>query len=747
MNVPEERWERVGALFHRARSMPPARRAGFLRRVCPDPDLRAEVEDLLLAHEQLEAGADPGFLDPVDRSRVRAFLESSEPPPGDREDLEPGAVVGRYQVLRPLGQGGMAVVVLARDRRLRRRVALKLLPGSLGLDEIARHRFEEEARAASALDHPNVATIYEIGDCADGGAFIAMAYCEGETLREELRRGPLSIQRVLSLAVQLVDGLSAAHRRGIVHRDIKPENVIVSPQGIARIVDFGVATMTGREGREEGVLVGTVAYMSPEQTRQDTSDPAVDVWAMGVTLYELLAGQRPFAAERKEALILAIRNDEPRALHSIRPDLPVGLDRIIQRCLTKDREDRYRNAGELLADLQRVNVSSPAPVESGRGIPLDLVGPVAAVGLVVTVGIWAWAGPGGAGVEPASVFATDANRLAAIPVQPPERARTGAGAGAPASAEAYGEYLRGRHFLGKRDERSFAAARNHFQRSVDLDPTFAAAWGGLADAYDRLATLAGLPAHEAYPRARAAAQRALLLDPGSAEAHTALGATLSSYDWDSEAAQRHLRRALLLDPGNARTYEAYAKHLRNLGRFEEALVQARKAQELDPLSASPHIEEAITLYLAGRHDEAIQKLRRLLAAQPDLTYAHHGLALNLAQQRRYDEALSALDGVDPPHLNTHAIRGVISAMAGREAEARRVLETLEMPDGAPLVSSFHRAAIHTALGEHDRAFELLEEGFEIRASYLRLLGVEPIFIPLRDDPRFLDLLQRLGLEG
>jgi tetratricopeptide (TPR) repeat protein len=314
------------------------------------------------------------------------------------------------------------------------------------------------------------------------------------------------------------------------------------------------------------------------------------------------------------------------------------------------------------------------------------------------------------------------------------------------SAEAYTLYLRGRHFLEKQDEASVRRAMALFQQALDLDPTYAQAWTGLANVYYALAALSVLPTDEAYPPARAAATRALELDEELASAHEILATVLSYYYWNLPAAEEHFRRAIELEPGNPGAHGRYAEHLRNQGRFVESLREIRVAQDLDPLSREHQVGEGIILYLAGRHDEAIQVLDRLIDLNPEFRYPLFFTALVKVQQERYDEALADLQAMDPEARtpDSRSLRGFIYAATNRAADARMMIATLDATV-QPVVSPFHAAVIHVGLGERERAIDLLWEAYRLRTWQVRLLKVEPLFDSLRSEPRFQALLEEIGL--
>jgi serine/threonine protein kinase/cytochrome c-type biogenesis protein CcmH/NrfG len=260
---------------------------------------------------------------------------------------------GKYKIIEELGRGGMGIVYKAEDTKLKRRIALKFLPPELTRDPDARERFIQEAQAASALDHPNICTIHEIEDTEAGQMYIAMACYEGESLKEKIARGPLEVEEATDIAIQIAQGLAKAHQKDIVHRDIKPANIMMTDEGVAKILDFGLAKLAGQVRlTRAGTTMGTVAYMSPEQARGDAVDHRTDIWSLGVVLYEMLTGELPFKGEYEQALIHSILNDRPQSVTTVQEDLPPELDRIVGKAMAKDAAERYQYARDLEADLK-----------------------------------------------------------------------------------------------------------------------------------------------------------------------------------------------------------------------------------------------------------------------------------------------------------------------------------------------------------------------------------------------------------
>jgi serine/threonine protein kinase/tetratricopeptide (TPR) repeat protein len=299
-----------------------------------------------------------------------------------------GQTISHYKILEKIGEGGMGVVYKAEDLRLGRTVALKFLPPELTRDAQAKERFIREARAASALDHANICTIYEINE-ADGQTFIAMACVEGESLQDRIRTGLMDPDEALRIAVQIARGLGEAHEKGIVHRDIKPSNIMMTSKEQVKIMDFGLAKLIGtREITEGESMPGTIAYMSPEQTRGEGVDHRTDIWSLGVVLYEMLTGRRPFKGDYYQAVVYSILNEEPEPVNRVRPDLPPGLGKIIVRALAKDTDRRYQNTAQLIADLQRVReeLRTGRPDRTMRSFSWSRV-LVAVIAVVVLIGM------------------------------------------------------------------------------------------------------------------------------------------------------------------------------------------------------------------------------------------------------------------------------------------------------------------------------------------------------------------------
>ena len=387
--MDQEWWREVDRVLEQALDRPPAERPAFLDAACAgDTALRRKVERLLAADEtwveflQGAAGEPPG--------------SAADDPAEGRATLA-GRTISHFLLGGPLGHGGMGVVYEAEDTRLDRPVALKFLAPDLVRDPAAKARFLNEAKAASALDHPNICTILEAGESDDGLLFLAMPRYDGESLDRRIARGPLPVEEAVEIAVQTARGLAKAHQHGIVHRDVKPANLLVTRDGMVKILDFGIAKLAGETGQtRRGAMLGTPWYMAPEQMRGEPVDARADVWSLGVVLYEMLAGRRPFPGAIGPAVVHAVLQETPEPLTNLRPEVPAELERIVSRLLAKDPEQRYADAAEALADLRTTlglsttgGLSPAAPRRPRQGLAWAAVG-AAMLAAVVAVGLLDW---------------------------------------------------------------------------------------------------------------------------------------------------------------------------------------------------------------------------------------------------------------------------------------------------------------------------------------------------------------------
>ncbi len=382
--MTNQRWQQIKEIFHASLEREPGERSVFLAQACAGDDaLRGEVEALIKAHE-----SEGSFIDSPAYEAAAGWLAGE-----DADNSAPSLVgqeVGRYKILAELGAGGMGEVYLAEDTTLGRKIALKLLPGSFTNDADRLRRFRQEARTASALNHPNIVTIHEIGEQA-GRRFIATELIEGQTLRRRLASGPLDTGEALDIILQAASAVAAAHEAGIVHRDIKPENVMLRKDGYVKVLDFGLAKLSGPKNAvrvsdpeattallgntSPGVVMGTAHYMSPEQARGLNTDERTDIWSLGVVLYEMLAGRAPFEGATTADVTVSILEKEPVTLGARAVEFSAELDRVVRKALRKKREERYQTASEMLEDLRAVKQDLEFEAKLGRAgekiVPLN----------------------------------------------------------------------------------------------------------------------------------------------------------------------------------------------------------------------------------------------------------------------------------------------------------------------------------------------------------------------------------------
>ena len=648
---------------------------------------------------------------------------------GDLPEIAPEAAheFGSYLIARgadglpeELGRGSMGITFRATDGTLNRPVALKIIdPRQHGSDR-ARERFMREARAAAGLRHPNIATIHHFGiHEGTGQYFYAMELVEGETLEERVRRtGPIDAKTALGIARQVVAALTAAEKRGLVHRDLKPGNIMLAPRedGVpeVKVIDFGLAKAVTDESdlmsmTQDG-FVGSPAFASPEQFAKAPVDVRSDVFSLGVTLWFALTGKMPFPGRSIEEIQAAqLTGRLPlRQLKAAR--VPSRLIALLKMMLAVEPAARP-GTRELAARLRRC------------AAPAFKLFPFLAVAALLLAG--------------AVIFLS--SRAGS------ERARPDSAN--PAAREAF---LKGRYFWNKRSGPEFENAKTYFERAIALDPNYAQAYAGLADSYQLSANGDRRVREEYYAKAKQLAQRALELDPTLAEAHASLGLIAMNGHWDWATAEREFKQAIKLDPNYATAHQWYASYLAAQGRSEDALAEIERARQLDPLSSVINNYVGEILVFARRFAEAEEKLKETVKLNPGFHHAHTWLSRVYALQGRYDEALAEckileqISGDDETAIQGE--EGYIYGLAGKQKEAEemlaRVRNELERDPGS---NQYPLLLINIALGRKDDAFRCLDDQYRGRSTSMTSLRVNPMYDPLRSDPRFADLLRRMHL--
>jgi len=738
------------------------------------------------------------------------------------------ALAERYAIQRELGVGGMATVYLAHDVRHERPVALKVFRPEVGVS-FGAERFAREIKLLARLRHPFILPLLDSGETA-GALYFVMPYIDGESLRARLaREGRLPIEEAVELARSVADALAYAHGEGVVHRDVKPENVLLSRQGHPVLADFGIAagkTMSGDSAGQltaVGLALGTTAYMSPEQALGEPNiDGRSDIYSLGITLYEMLAGRPPFSGPNALAIISQHLTVPAPTLSVARADVPHAVEQAVSRALAKERAARFAAASDFaralgvgssgmtpeirqaadertsIAVLPFANLSADRENEYfSDGITEELIGALAKVaGLRVVSRSSAFAFKGknasareiGATLDvrflldgsvrragtrlrasaqlirvsddsplwsetydrqiedifavqddiSARIVETITRTLPVGHLSGPQSVRQ------PRSLEAYNLCLLGRYHWNKRDRANLRQALDLFGQAAQIDPTYAPAHSGIADACALLASYAHAPPTEMYPRAAAAATQAITLDESLADGHASLGFAKYNWEWDWEGAERELRRAIALNPSYAPAHHWLAMFLAGLGRADEALRLARRAIDLDPLSVNPHMTLGVTLAFAGRMEDAVRQFRRVIAMHPGFVFGSVWLCATHAIIGQGEESLAVAERLMQATGEAQIARATLAiayGVTGRVAEARQIQADLS---GAPDRPLFQHAVIYAIIGEDAAAFDGLERALVARTDMYTLL-VHPAFARMRAQPRFVRLLERVGL--
>jgi TolB-like protein/Tfp pilus assembly protein PilF len=757
-----------------------------------------------------------------------------------------GTRLGPYELIAPLGAGGMGEVYRARDVRLGREVAVKVISASFAGDAEALARFEREARAVAALSHPNILALHDYGQ--DGGvAYAVMELLEGETLRDRISAGPLPVRRALEFGLQIAQALTAAHEKGILHRDLKPENVFVSRDGHVKVLDFGLAkavdlpgstsAATDLEtlGTEAGVILGTVGYMSPEQLRGEPTGPQSDIFSVGVILYEMVVGKNPFRRDTAvETMVAVLREETPPLSDSGRP-APAELEQIVAHCLEKHAGSRFQSARDLafaLRVLDRAGTrSGPQAGEGEReitgarrseagaeeasvavlpfrnlsadpeaeyfsdGITEEIIGVlshVAALHVAARTSCFAFKGKDAdvrrigreLGVrtvlegsvrqsgrririhaqlvdvvtgyqlwserydrELEDVFAVQDEIARSIAETLEPRLTGGRAAELPErttrDVEAYDLYLKGRHFWKPRRMRQ---AIECFEAAVARDPKYADAYTALAESYSVWGFYGGISSWEAYARARAAAERAQELTPDSAAVHLSLGVIEHYYGWDVAREERELRLALDRDPKLSDASFWLTLCLSVTGRASEALEVGRRLVAREPHSADARAALAWGYAGRRRYAEALPDMEAAVRLGPDAAFALWSLGLAQQQTGAVADAVVTLERAvavtQREHCYEIALLGGALAAGGRTTEARALLA--ELGARREYVPPYDVALLLAALGEREAALSSLERAYEERNALLWFRIHLPAFDPLRGEPRWIALSEKLA---
>jgi serine/threonine-protein kinase len=784
-----------------------------------------------------------------------------------------GQTISHYRIVEKLGAGGMGEVYRARDQHLNRDVALKILPPDSQGSTEAQKELLREARSASALNDPHICVIHEVGE-AGGRHFIVMELVEGRPLNLLIPSGGLRPELVLRYSVQVAAALAHAHDHGIIHRDIKTANIVITPSGQVKVLDFGLARRYGdREFTEAtrsiqsaidaGAIVGTLPYLAPEILRGEEASPRSDIWSLGITLFEMSAGHRPFRGKTGFELTSGILR-EP--LPPLPFQLPSGLRTVIERCLEKEPGHRYQRASEVRAALEAIHtqpgassavpasgppassakwslwipgvivpavlaavlfaanvaglrdrvfhrVSAPGihslvvlPLENLSGDPQQQyfadgmteeltteLSQVSSLRVVSRTSAMRYKGTQKSVPEIARELNVDAVvegsvehegvrvRITAQLIQGPsdthlwakgyerdfrdslrlqdevaqaivdeiqlkltsqEEARFARSE--VIDPEAHEDYLRGLFYLNLRNGPDEQKAIELFQAAIKKDPAYAAAYASLADSYRTLIYNSNVAPADVFPQSEAAAKRALELDDQLAEAHASLANNLADYNWDWAGGKREFQTALRLNPNSSVTHSYYAHFLRQEGKIEESIREGRRGIELDPVSAPGSFLLAQSLYEARRYDEALVQLRKTLDLEPRFWPAHVYLGKTLAEQGQLQEAVEELKKAGDFTAEPYATIGYVYGRMGRAADARKVIADLRDESKKTYVAPSNFAKIYIGLGDKDQAFAWLEKGYQQRDFWLTFLKGDPVFDSLRSDPRFQDLVRRIG---
>jgi serine/threonine-protein kinase len=738
-----------------------------------------------------------------------------------------GRTLGHYGIVERIGAGGMGVVYRARDERLDRNVAIKVLPEKVAADPSRLRRFEREAKAVAALSHPNILEIFDF-DTEGEVTYAVTELLEGETLHEHLStgRGLLPWPRVQEIASAVASGLAAAHGKSVVHRDIKPSNIFLCADGRIKILDFGLAATrevveTEAETRSieapltrEGAVMGTIGYMSPEQAAGRTVDHRSDLFSLGAVLYEMLAGRRAFGADSEAGTLAALLRDDPPPLMGVDPKVA----RLVARCLEKDPADRFQSADELKAAIETgrepgadherasiavlpfvnmsgdaeddflceglaeeiINVLTRVPGlrviartssfavgrmglevrEAGARLDVDsiLEGSVRRAGqrVRITAQLVKTADGGHLWSERFDRELTDILALEdEIAEAIAERLRVGLkeenrGQRRPAvDPEAHALFLEGRHHFAKGTPDAMRQAMGCFERALELDPSFALTHDSLAELYWYLGFFGAVPPREAFAQGIWHAMRALDLDDTLAETHALLGMLRKELDYNWPEVDRKIERAHELNRESPTVRLRYAiSGLMPHGRIDEAADEVAVTLQSDPLSLIVRWWVSTIAYLAHRPERMLDEGRHMVELDPNHFLGYLSIGLACSENNAPEEAVAALEKAHELSGGVPITIGYLAfayGRAGRRDDALKLIEQTKAMAAKAYVPPTTLALAHIGLDDWDSAFHWWDQAVEVRDPIAVPIKTFPFFDPVRDDPRYRALLQKMNL--
>ena len=665
--------------------------------------------------------------------------------------------LGPYEVRATLGRGGMGEVYLAEDTRLKRLVAIKILVVDSDADEHASRRLIREAQAAAALDHPNICSIYEVGE-QDGRAFIVMQYVEGETLAARIQRQRLATSEILEITISVADGLAEAHARGIVHRDIKPQNIMITARGQGKILDFGLAKAaadadgagvdTQSLWTQANAIVGTAPYMSPEQVKGQALDPRSDIFSFGAVLYELFSGHRPFSAQTVAETISAVLTIDPPPLSAHGVTAPPGVERVLRQCLRKDREQRYQSMREVRLELESVrraceSGAAVAPAEDAaqplsRGATGRMAQAVATFTPRIALALGAVA-----------VVAASYVWFVRLPPvgEPAPGSRT-------VSSAAYDLYLRGKVNADSENRDNNETAITLLQQAVAADPTLAPAYAHLARAY-LIKAFYFAPDSEKkqlLEDAQVLVEKALRLDPNLAEAYLARGLLLWTHQnrFPHDLAAQSYKRAIALNPKLDEAHHQLALVYLHVGLLDKGWAEIEQALAANPANSMARFRFGVIDLYRGRSEDALAIFNSTpVELSPSLLTFQKAAAL--LQLGRIQEATALVD----EYLATYSadeggtvtsMKAMLLAKAGSARDAEKAIQhAIEIGRG---FGHFHHTAYNIAsayalLNRPDEAIRWLQAAADDGFPCYPLFEQDKNLNSLRADKRFVAFLTQM----